>query len=82
MALFICRGKNQGKASCDMGSWTNDTDSRPSGSATDAVDNNNESGSGKVGESESKGAVISLRDRLKWAEQHVVRKVVCFSSLF
>ncbi|MED6194127.1 hypothetical protein PIB30_025683 [Stylosanthes scabra] len=68
------RAKNHGKASCDIGSWTNETDSQPSGSATDAVDIHSESGTSKVRESESKGTVISLQDRLKWAEQHVVRK--------
>ncbi|KAJ1383937.1 hypothetical protein SESBI_42949 [Sesbania bispinosa] len=68
------RGKNRGKTSFDMGSWTNETDSQPSGSASDAGDINNDSGSGKVGETEAEGAVLSLQDQLKWAEQHVVRK--------
>ncbi|KAJ1409460.1 hypothetical protein SESBI_22750 [Sesbania bispinosa] len=67
-------GKIRGKASSIMGSWTNETDSQPSGSAADAGDINNDSGSGKVGETEAEGAVLSLQDRLKWAEQHVVRK--------
>ncbi|RYQ92056.1 hypothetical protein Ahy_B09g098166 isoform A [Arachis hypogaea] len=75
------RAKNHGKASCDIGSWTNETDGQPSGSATDAVGIHNESGSSKVRESESKGTVISLRDRLKWAEQHVVRKEEDVASL-
>lgn len=75
---FICRGKNQVKASCDGNNWTTEMDSQASGSAADAVDiNNNESGSGKVGESEPEGA-LCLQDRLKWLEQHVVRKVVLF----
>ncbi|XP_061359175.1 TNF receptor-associated factor homolog 1a-like isoform X1 [Gastrolobium bilobum] len=68
------RDKNQVKASCDGGSLTTEMDSQASGSAIDAVDTNNESGSGKVGESESEGAVLCLQDRLKWLEQHVVRK--------
>ena len=34
-----------------------------------------------LGKSESEVAVISLQDRLKWAEQHVVRKVVSFPPL-
>lgn len=75
MALLICRGKNQVKTSCNVGSWSNEVDSQPSGSTGDAVDVN-ESGSRKLGESESEGAVISLQDRLKWLDQHVVRKVV------
>lgn len=81
MALFICRSKNRGKASCDMGSWTNEIDGLPSGSAAGAGDINKESGNGKVGEIEFEGAVLSLRDRLKWAEQHVVRKVASFPPL-
>ncbi|TKY53687.1 MATH domain-containing protein [Spatholobus suberectus] len=67
------RGKNQVKASCNAGSWTTEMDSQPSGSAADAVDVN-ESGSGKLGESEPEGAVLCLQDRLKWVDQHVVRK--------
>ncbi|MCH93397.1 ubiquitin carboxyl-terminal hydrolase, partial [Trifolium medium] len=43
-----------------------------SGSAANTVDIN-ESGSGKVGESESEGA-ICLQDRLKWLDKPVVRK--------
>ncbi|XP_019428317.1 PREDICTED: MATH domain-containing protein At5g43560-like isoform X2 [Lupinus angustifolius] len=68
------RGKNRGKASRDVDSWTNEIGSQPSGSAAEARDNNDESGSGKVGESASEGSVLSLQDRLKWAEKHVVRK--------
>ncbi|XP_061370988.1 TNF receptor-associated factor homolog 1a-like isoform X2 [Gastrolobium bilobum] len=68
------KGKNRGKASCDVGIWTNEIGSQSSGSAADAGDINDESGSGKVGESESEGSVVCLQDRLKWAEQHVVRK--------
>nr|KYP60787.1 Ubiquitin carboxyl-terminal hydrolase 12 [Cajanus cajan] len=67
------RGKNRGKTPSD-GSWTNGIDSQPSGSAADAGDITDESGSGKTGESESEVAVLSLQDRLKWAEQHVIRK--------
>ncbi|KAK7393661.1 hypothetical protein VNO78_22222 [Psophocarpus tetragonolobus] len=67
------RGKSQAKASCNVGSWTNEMDSQPSGSTADAVDVN-ESGSGKLGESEPEGAAICLKDRLKWLDQHVVRK--------
>lgn len=81
MTLFLCRGKNRGKTSSDVGSWTNEIDSQPSGSAADAGDFNDESGNGKIGKSESEVAVISLQDRLKWAEQHVVRKVVSFPPL-
>ncbi|KAH1230119.1 TNF receptor-associated factor 1b [Glycine max] len=69
------RGKNRGKTSSDVGSWTNEIDSQPSGSAADAGDFNDESGNGKIGKSESEVAVISLQDRLKWAEKHVVRKI-------
>ncbi|XP_029128568.1 TNF receptor-associated factor homolog 1b isoform X2 [Cajanus cajan] len=68
------RGKNRGKTPSD-GSWTNGIDSQPSGSAADAGDITDESGSGKTGESESEVAVLSLQDRLKWAEQHVIRKI-------
>lgn len=35
---------------------------------------NKEFGNGKVGKNEFEGAVITLKDRLKWAEKHVVRK--------
>jgi len=48
-------------------------DSQASGSASNAVDIT-ESGSGKVVESESEGA-ICLQDRLKWLNKPVVRKV-------
>ncbi|XP_073222957.1 TNF receptor-associated factor homolog 1b-like [Cicer arietinum] len=67
------RGKNRVKASCDGSNWTTEMDSQTSGSAADAVDINNQSGSGKVGESESEGA-ICLQDRLKWLDPPVVRK--------
>ncbi|KAK7278499.1 hypothetical protein RJT34_23529 [Clitoria ternatea] len=69
------RGKHGGKTSCDVDSWTDEIDSQPSGSATGGGDINDESGSGKVGESEAEVVVLSLQDRLKWAEQHVIRKV-------
>jgi len=82
LALFICRGKNRGIASCDTGGWTSKIDSQPSGAAADAGVINKESGSGKVGKNESEGAVVTLKDRLKWAEKHVVRKVVPFLFLF
>lgn len=75
----MCRGKNRRKPSSDMSSWTSEMDSQPSGSAADAGDPNNESRSGKVGETESEGAGISLQDRLKWAEPNVVRKVASFA---
>jgi len=81
MTLFICRGKNRGKTLSDVSSWTNEIDSQPSRSAADAGDSNNESGSGKTGKSESEVVVLSLRDQLKWAEQHVVRKVVISTLL-
>lgn len=55
-----------------MGSWS---------SAAEAGDINDETGSGKAGESAPEGAVLSLQDRLKWADQHVVRKVVSFPPL-
>jgi len=64
-----------------VGRLTIEIDSLPSGSAADAGDINDESGNGKIGKSESEVAVISLQDRLKWAEQHVVRKVVSFPPL-
>jgi hypothetical protein len=81
LALFICRGKNRGIGSCDTGGWTNKIDGRPSGAAADAGVINKESGSGKAGKNESEGAVVTLKDRLKWAEKHVVRKVVPFLLL-
>lgn len=65
------KGKNQGKASYDGGNWTREMDSQPSGSAADAGDNINVSGSGKVGQSESEGGGLCLQDRLKWLEKHV-----------
>lgn len=78
MTLFICRGKNRGKTSSDVRNWTNEMDSQPSGSAAGAGEINNESGIGKIDESGSEVAVLSLQDRLKWAEQHVAIKVVLF----
>ncbi|WJX12328.1 hypothetical protein P8452_02842 [Trifolium repens] len=69
-----CRGKSRGKASCNTGGWTNEIDSQPSGAAAAAGAINKESGSRKVGKNESEGAVVTLKDRLKWAEKHVVRK--------
>jgi len=62
-----------------VSSWTNEIDSEPSRSAPDAGDPNNNSGSGKTGKSESEVDVVSLQDHLKWAEQHVVKKVVIFN---
>lgn len=56
-------------------------DSQPSGSTADAVDVN-ESGSGKIGESEPEGAVLCLQDRLKWLDQPVIRKVVLFPEAY
>lgn len=76
MPLHICRGKNRLKASCDGSNWTTEIDSQASGSAANAVDINR-SGNGKVGESESEGA-ICLQDRLKWLDKPVVKKVVFF----
>ncbi|KAG4925174.1 hypothetical protein JHK87_050714 [Glycine soja] len=67
------RGKNQVKASCNVGSWTTEMDSQPSGSAADVVDVN-ESGSSKLGGSEPEGVVLYLQDRLKWLNQQVIRK--------
>lgn len=81
MAFFICRGKSRGKASCDTGGWTNQVKSQSSVAAAHAGVINKESGNGKVGKNESEGAVITLKDRLKWAEKHVVRKVVSFLLL-
>jgi hypothetical protein len=81
LAPFICRGKSRGKASCNTGGWTNEIDSQPSGAAAAAGAINKESGSRKVGKNESEGAVVTLKDRLKWAEKHVVRKVVSFLLL-
>ncbi|KAL5066966.1 hypothetical protein RYX36_017853 [Vicia faba] len=66
------KGKNRIKASCDGSNWTTEIDSQASGSAANAVDINR-SGNGKVGESESEGA-ICLQDRLKWLDKPVVRK--------
>ncbi|CAK8572019.1 unnamed protein product [Lathyrus sativus] len=68
------RGKSRGKASCDTGGWTNQVKSQSSVAAAHAGVINKESGNGKVGKNESEGAVITLKDRLKWAEKHVVRK--------
>ncbi|XP_024019950.1 TNF receptor-associated factor homolog 1a [Morus notabilis] len=69
------RGKNQrGKVSSDGTSWANETDNQPFGPATDAVDMNGVSGCSKTGESESEAVVSSLQDRIKWLEQHVVKK--------
>ncbi|KAK7243046.1 hypothetical protein RIF29_37830 [Crotalaria pallida] len=68
------RGKNQGKASRHGSGWTTEMDSQPSGSAADAAGDMNESGSGKVVESELEGPTVCLQDRLKWLEKDVVRK--------
>ncbi|XP_045803754.1 TNF receptor-associated factor homolog 1b-like isoform X1 [Trifolium pratense] len=66
------RGKSRVKAPCDASNLATEMDSQASGSAPNTVDIN-ESGSGKVGESESEGA-ICLQDRLKWLDKPVVRK--------
>ncbi|XP_027363885.1 TNF receptor-associated factor homolog 1a-like [Abrus precatorius] len=66
------RGKNRGKTSCNAGSWANEIDGQPSGSAAGSGDINGESGCGKVGESESDVAVFSLQD-LKWSVQQFDR---------
>lgn len=73
-AFKLCRGKNQrGKATCDGSSWANEMDNnQPSGLLEDAGDLNDLSGSCKVGESEQE-PVLSLQDRLKWSEQHMVK---------
>lgn len=60
-------------------------DAHPSGPATDAGDLNDASGSCKAAESESEAGSLSLHDRIKWLEQHVVKKVgfvifFCFYS--
>ncbi|KAK8467647.1 hypothetical protein PHAVU_007G129700 [Phaseolus vulgaris] len=75
------RGKNRGKTSSDVSSWTKEIDSQPSRSAADAGDANNESGSGKTGKSESEVVVLCLQDQLKWAEQHVAKKEEEFLSV-
>ncbi|KHN03614.1 ATP-dependent zinc metalloprotease FTSH 9, chloroplastic [Glycine soja] len=67
------RGKNQVKASCNVGSWTTEMDTQPSDSAADVVDVN-ESRSSKLGGSEPEGDVLCLHDRLKWLDQQVIRK--------
>ncbi|KHN00312.1 MATH domain-containing protein [Glycine soja] len=74
------RGKNQVKASCNVGSWTTEMDSQPSGSAADVVDVN-ESGSSKLGGSEPEGAVLCLQDRLKWLDHQVIIKEEDLPSL-
>lgn len=56
-------------------------DNQPSGSAPDSGDTNDESGSGKVGESECEGVDFSLQDRLKWLDHHV-KKVGSTPPLF
>lgn len=53
-------------------------DNQPSGPVADAGNQNDVSGSSKVTESESEPAVHSLQDRIKWLEQHVVKKVRSF----
>ncbi|KAK9265869.1 hypothetical protein L1049_027319 [Liquidambar formosana] len=67
------QGKNQrGKATCDGTNWANETDSQLSEPATDAGNLNDVSGNCKASESEA--VVHSLQDRIKWLENHVVRK--------
>lgn len=69
------RGKNQrSKVAYDGTSWANELDAHPSGPATDAGDLNDASGSCKAAESESEAGSLSLHDRIKWLEQHVVKK--------
>ncbi|VVA16022.1 PREDICTED: MATH [Prunus dulcis] len=70
------RGKHQrGKATSDGNNWPNEMDNQPSGPVADAGFLNDVSGSSnKVRESESEPAVHSLHDRIKWLEQHVVKK--------
>ncbi|KAM1304852.1 hypothetical protein ACFX2I_022193 [Malus domestica] len=70
------RGKHQlPKAISDGNSWPNETESQPSGPVADAGYQNDASGSSsKAGAFESEPAVHSLQDRIKWLEQHVVKK--------
>lgn len=74
LALLTCRGKNRGKVTSDGNSWANEMDSQVSGSATDAGDTNDVSGSGKNGDSELETG-LSSQERVKWLEQHAVKKV-------
>ncbi|XP_054804723.1 TNF receptor-associated factor homolog 1b-like isoform X1 [Prosopis cineraria] len=74
------RVKNQrGKTTSDGGSWSSEIDIQPSGSAPDAGDGNEESGSSKVGESECEGDETSSQDRMNLLEHHVVKKEEDFS---
>ncbi|KAL5542149.1 hypothetical protein UlMin_009859 [Ulmus minor] len=69
------RGRNQrGKVTSDGNCWANEADNQPSGSTVDAGDLNDASGISKAGESEPETVVLSLQDRIKWLEQHVVKK--------
>ncbi|PON83330.1 E3 ubiquitin-protein ligase SIN-like [Trema orientale] len=69
------RGKNRGKVASDGNSWVNEMDGQVSGPAMDSGDTNDVSGSGKNGDSESE-ASLSSQDRVKWLEQHAVKKEV------
>lgn len=79
--MLLSRSKNPVKASCDGDNRTTEMDSQASGSAADAVDINNESVNGKVGEYEPEGAPC-LQDRLKWLGQHVIRKVLFLAEAY
>ncbi|XP_059650909.1 TNF receptor-associated factor homolog 1a-like isoform X2 [Cornus florida] len=62
------------KVTCDATSLVNETHSQPSKSSKEVGLPSDVSESCKVAESESGSVVLSLQDRKKWLERHVVKK--------
>lgn len=80
MALFFKKkilreGSQGGRATCDVTGSTNDMHGQTSECLSDVGQGNDVSEDCQVVKSESEAVVISLQDRIKWLEQHVVKKV-------
>lgn len=77
---FFGRGRNQrGRATSDTTGWVSKAHSQPSEATTrEEAQINGASGSRKA-EPESGTSVLSLQDRIRELEKHVVKKVVVLS---
>ncbi|KAM7485228.1 hypothetical protein LguiA_001237 [Lonicera macranthoides] len=67
-------GSQGGRATCDVTRSTNDTHGQTSECLSDVGQGNDVSEDCQVVKSESDAVVLSLQDRIKWLEQHVVKK--------
>ena len=79
--IQFCRGRNQrGRASRNATGWVNEAQRQPSEAVRD-VAHPNDASRGCKAESGSETVVLSLQDRIKELEQHVVKKVVFLSMV-